>query len=307
MPVAGIAKARSASSLLEDIALETGAWTCTLALDPDDPYFFDHPLDHVPAMALVSGLLTLVRSAGVGHLEQPGYRLEMSLALPSFCELGSAVRLEVAELGPAGAVGPADAVGAVGPAGAGPGQDARVTVRARQAGRVVCEGDLIFRAAASSASPPPGPACSSRPAERSLVHRRHAENVLISGMVTDGGGCTVRVRRPPDGHLLATGAGQALPAEVLIDAARQFGTLICHAELGAPPDTQFILLRIGMDVPCGLERGVRLRWRRTAPPGRRATMDLEVTGDGPDGEPCGRIALDYFGATHAAYRRLRGR
>jgi hypothetical protein len=139
------------------------------------------------------------------------------------------------------------------------------------------------------------------------VHRRRLENILIGGLVTGSRGCLVTLRRPPAGHLLATSAGQAVRPDVLIEAARQFGTLICHTEYQVPLDTQFILLGIEADIPCGLRRRVHLRWRRTpAPRGRRARLEFDIIADDPDGEPCGRIAFGYFGATPAAYERLRG-
>jgi hypothetical protein len=140
------------------------------------------------------------------------------------------------------------------------------------------------------------------------VHRQRQENVLIGNLATDRQGCTVTVRRPPAGHVLAARAGQAIRPEVLIDAARQLGTLICHQEHDVPLDTQLVLLGVEADIPCGLRRRVYLRWRRTpASRGRRSGITLEVMVGDPDGEPCGRIGFDYFSATPATYRRLRAR
>jgi hypothetical protein len=285
-------QAAGPGGLIDGIVLASGSCSATLTLDRNDRCFFDHPLDHVPAMALVSGLLALVRASGTGDLDQAGLQLGLSVTLPAFCELGSEVRLETA----------APIAG-----GMYARQDGAVTVRARQDGQVVCDGEVAVRPARrAGAGFPHAPA--GRTVEKALVHRQRPENVLIHGLATDDGRCAVTVRRPAAGHVLAIGPGQTVAPEVLIDAARQFGTLICHEQHHAPLDTQFILLGIEADVPCGLRGAVQLSWQRTpAPRGRRATIEFGVVAGDPDGQPCGRIAFTFFCATPATYRRLRDR
>lgn len=280
--------------LISEVALVADSCSATLTLNPNDRYFFDHPLDHVPGMALVTGLLDLVRASGPGDLDQDGIRMGLSLALPAFCELEPVTRLE--------ATAPVDDSLAAG-------LDGTVSVRAAQDGRLVCDGWVSIRRARRPAAGPADEGPSRfQPVRQALVHRQRRENVLIGDLVTDDQGCTVTVARPPAGHVLAARAGQAIRSEVLIDAARQFGTLICHQEHNAPMDTQLILLGVEADIPCGIRQRVYLRWQRTADsPGRRAAVAFEVLAGDTGGEPCGRIAFDYFSATPAAYRRLRFR
>jgi hypothetical protein len=289
------------NTLISDVVQAAGSRTATLTLNRDDRFFFDHPLDHVPAMALVSGLLALARSSGADEFGRAGLSLRLSLALPAFCELGAMVQLTTT----APVTTSARAQG-----GGGQEPASQVSMQACQEGVAVCDGDLEVHPV------PPISAGAARldtghlpqPVEKALVHRRRPENILIQDLVTDGQGCTVTVLPPPAGHLLATGPGQPMRPEVLIEAARQFGTLICHAEHDVPLDASFILLRIDGDIPCGLRRRVQLRWRRTpAPRGRRAAMELEIIVGDPDGEPCGRVAFDYFAASPALYQRLRSR
>ena len=284
---------RAPSGLISEMTQAAGFRSATLALNRSDRYFFDHPLDHVPGMALVTGLLDLVRACGIGDLDQDGLRMGLSLTLPAFCELGSPTRLETAAL-----------------AGDGPaaGSGGTVSVRACQDDRVVCDGSVSIRRGLPAAGQGDAAQGGSQPVGQALVHRQRQENVLIGNLVTDRQGCTITVCRPPAGHVLATRAGQAFRPEVLIEAARQLATLICFQEHDAPLDTQFVLLNVEADIPCGLRGRVYLRWRRTPPSrGRRSTTTLEVAAGDPDGEPCGRIGFDFFSATPAAYRRLRGR
>ena len=249
-----------------------------LEVSRTDPYFFDHPLDHMPGMALVCGLLDLVRRGGIGAPEEPDAWMSLSLEFPAFCELDGAVELEAVPL---------------------PGATA---LRVAQGDRVVCEGSIAFREQV-------GPAVSTRevvgtaPADPELVHRRRPENVMIGTPVFGDDLCSVDVLRPRPGHRLATAPGAPLRLEALVDAARQFGTLVCHEEFGRAADTTLVLLGLDVEVACGLTGEIRLSRPRTAAPRARHKSGLDVLADG---RPAGRIDFDYYSAKPAVYRRMRG-
>ena len=280
------------SRLVGDVSLVAGAWSATLALDPDDPYFFDHALDHVPGMALVGGLLDLLRTCGASDPECSDLQMTLSLELSSFSELDRPVLLEAVQHSVDGAPGSF--------------ADSKIAFQAQQCGRVVCEGDATFRTSTS-------PTRAQRPIrpwsplqiDQTLVHRQRPENVLITSVMATDRARTAAVRRPAAHHRLAADPGQPLRAELLIDAARQFATLISHAEHGAPADTQFVLLGVQAELPCGPCGDVHLRWTPTPAPRGRSRMTIDVITDDPDGEPCGTVSLDYYAATPAVYRRLR--
>ncbi|GIH97212.1 AfsA-related hotdog domain-containing protein [Planobispora siamensis] len=291
-------QARPADGLLRDVDLLTGTWSATLAVDSDDPYFFDHPLDHLPGMALVCGLLDLLRATGTGHPERPGHRMRMSLDLPAFCELETPVHLEASRL-------PSDDT-------TGLSGTTRVVMRARQGGQIVCGAEAAFRPATLLDTPGApvwarhsASARRSEPARPELVHRHRPENVLIGGMAPHGATRIAEVRRPPEGHPLAPAPGAPPRAELIIDAARQFGTMICHVEHAVPEDARLILLAVEADLPCELPWDLRLGWTRTAPRRGRSRMRIEVLAGDADAEPCGAVTLDYYAASPAIYRRLR--
>lgn len=81
--------------LVRDIELVHAVWRGRLQVDLDDPYHFDHPLDHVPGMALLGGLLDLVRRSGAANVELAGDRTVLSIAFPAFRELDGTVGLQV--------------------------------------------------------------------------------------------------------------------------------------------------------------------------------------------------------------------
>jgi A-factor biosynthesis hotdog domain len=283
---------RLSQLLVRDLEQVT-IWSATLALDLDDPYLFDHPLDHLPGMALVAGLLDLLRISGTDHPERSGLQMSLSLDLSSFGELGPSVQLEAV-------IGPHSGMFAEY-------GESEIVLRARQADRVLCEGTVAFRPAALHIPPRAGAhTCVTEQVDQAMVHRRRAENVLISGVVAGEGTRMAEVRRPPEGHLLAASRGRPLRAEAVIDAARQFATLLNHVEHGAPSNTQFVLLGIQADLPCGPRSCLQLRWTCTPPTRGRSRMVIDLVAGDPDGKPCGSVTFDYFAATPAVYRRLRG-
>jgi hypothetical protein len=244
------------------VNLTTESRTSTLTVHPHDPYFFDHPLDHLPGMALVCGLLDLLRATDTGHLGRPGHRLRLSLDLSTFCEPDQPVHLAAVPDGE------------------------RVAVHAHQGGRLVCAGWCEFHQGPFQAAEP------LEPAARELVHRHRPENVLISAPAR-----TVALRRPPDSHRLAPPCPEAV-----IEAARQFTTMISHIEYAVPDDTRLILLAVEADLPCELTWDLRLRWACTAPPRGRSLMRFDVVaGD----RLRGSVGIGYYAASPAIYRRLR--
>src|SRR5690349_10728812 len=70
--------------------------TAPMQVDQDHPFFFDHPLDHVPGMLLVAQLLDLARVVAPGTANPwPGRRLKLALDFPRFCELDLAAAMHL--------------------------------------------------------------------------------------------------------------------------------------------------------------------------------------------------------------------
>lgn len=262
----------------------TSNWTARLEMGPADRHFLDHPLDHVPGMALVTGLLDLLRAGGGGFLERDDRRIAMSFDFPSFCETGEPVELHAAGT-PAGPV----------------------ALAARQGERIVCGGQATLSPARPAArSRPVWRPEFDRPAEKALVHRHRAENVLVSSMAVLDGARVAAVRRPAADHFLARQSGAPMRIETLIDAARQFVCMVFHGEHGKPFGTRFVLLGIELDLHCDLSSASLLRWSWTPPPRGRFRTEFDLLDGSLDGEPCGRISIEAMAMSRAGYERLRG-
>lgn len=221
-------------------------WSAELRADLDDSFFFDHPLDHLPGMLLLSGLLDLAGKAGSDHSRpSTADQVRSRLRFTKMCELDHPVTLR----------------GIREPAG----DDRCWTVAATQGDSQTCEGVIGFRAGVlggegiAGQQAVPGPAAPSH-----LVHCQRPENVLVGAMsrVTDGV-IEAPVLSPQVDHFLAGIDPGFRSALEIVEAGRQFGIMIEHGVRGRPADSRFLWLSLVMDIPWRMPRSIplTLRWR----------------------------------------------
>ena len=271
----------------------------TLVPDLDDPFFFDHPLDHVPGMLLVTGLLDLVLGGVVGS----GGRVRTALWFPRFCELDEPVELRAC------------------PAAGG-----TWSVLATGGGEAVCLGTVSVRlddpefgvesrdgtarthetadeAAGAGAADP-------TPAAGRLVHRERPENVLVAEVCIDPD----RRRRaavlssPRPDHFFSR-SGLLRRPEELIEAARQATIMRALTDYEWPADTRFSLNQLRADLPATVDREAPLvlQWSPVAPPGRTAHCRIDLVGAGAGSRPTGRVVIDTQRWTGREWRQIRSR
>jgi hypothetical protein len=209
----------------------TGAGvTARLRVDRGDPFFFDGPLDHVPDLLLVAGLLDLVR--GLSGSGQATDRVSLSLTFPGRCGLEEPTILRV-----------------VPHTIALTGQVRGWAVRAVHAGRSVCAG----LASPYRTDPPEitqGPAGSPIGAvDRRLVHQARPEHVLIGQAQRIGSEYRFPVLPPPPGTVLSGRVAGGYRVEALIESGRQLSTMLAHTVAGHPLDTRPRWSTLDADLP----------------------------------------------------------
>ncbi|XRQ02353.1 AfsA-related hotdog domain-containing protein [Actinomadura welshii] len=266
-----------------------------LVVDESDPFYFDHPLDHVPGMLLFSGLLELaVRADELRWRGRRPGRVVAGLGFTRFCELRTPTALSCRPV---------------------PGPNRAWTVAARQAGEEVCEGSIAFALAdAAPAAPPRGAArpagtAAAVPAGRApaaLVHRHRPENVLVGEPVRRGRGVVeAAVLQPPAGP--EPPPPHRGPVEI-VEAGRQFATLLEHAEHGRPMDVTLLWTALRLDIPCRLDRDapLLLRWPITRPSGRRSRCAATLA-DAATGADLGSLTYEAYAVDPEQYARTRTR
>ncbi|MEU9478085.1 AfsA-related hotdog domain-containing protein [Streptomyces sp. NPDC048191] len=218
-------------------------------VDKDDPFFFDHTLDHLPGILIVAGLLDLVRATD--RSPRPNRRLTLSLDFHKFCGLDDDVTLSVS------------------PPPAGDGHESRWELHGAIGPDPACGGTAVLRddPAARCAPAAPGRTGDTLPVA-DLSHRARPENCFIDAAWWHADRLLARVRRPGADHAL-----RDRPLEHLIEAARQFATLIGHAGFQNALDSKFILRTLEADLPLTPAPGdIRMEWTRR--PVERRTFDL---------------------------------
>ncbi|WP_212822640.1 AfsA-related hotdog domain-containing protein [Catellatospora sp. TT07R-123] len=254
-------------------------WTARLHVDQEHPFYFDHPLDHVPGMLLVAGLLDLARAvAGDPAAAWAEHRLLLSLSFPRFCELTEPTALQCAPSG----------------------RDAWA-LRAEQAGLPVCEGTL----AVAPGRPGPGdtapPAVGPAPAH--LVHRVHDRNVMVGELSRPHADVAEAAVLTSDAF---AHCGDRRAPEEIIEATRQLCIMLGHVAHGRPADTQVVWLDVTADLPGAAPRdeALTLRWRPSPPErGGRASFPFAlVTGSGRE---VGTITCRSHTMSRRAYEKIR--
>ncbi|CAN3978346.1 AfsA-related hotdog domain-containing protein [Kitasatospora purpeofusca] len=255
-----------------------------VVVDEKDVCFFDHPLDHVPGMVLVAGVLDVLGARAPEWVDADGGRLRLSMSFDRMCELGPPVWLSGGPI--AADDGPAWELVAL--------QDGEAVSRAT----VRFGGTPAPVRAGREGGVPAGPAV---PADPALVHRHRPENVML--------GEAVRVERaavlvPPPGHRLAGAGVHTMGA--LVESARQMATMLGHTAHGRDLDAQMLWLSLEADVPTGLpvEVPLELWWEFAPARGARAVYRFAVV-DAESGEGYGRLQIGVHTLSRAGYLKRR--
>jgi hypothetical protein len=278
------------ASLLADPRRRQGVWSAKLTVDETDPYFFDHPLDHVPGMLLLTGNLDLINVAESSLSQDLGQRVSMSVSFRAFAELQRDILVWASEM---------------------PSFDPGVqwTFGSKQEDRTLVEGWVSIRdhILILPSTPKRSNISVLHPASADLVHRHRPENILIGTPRVDGHALKSPIMPLSPTHLLARRNKNFRGIEELIEAARQFVIFHAHAVDGYPADTQMILSRISAEVPRYLPRDwpVAFKFIAGGKSSSGYTLRFELVGDSEDAS-YGQFEVSGRAASPKSYRRIRG-
>jgi hypothetical protein len=280
------------------------SWEAKLKVDEQDPFFFDHPLDHVPGTLLLFGLLDVVRIAAGPRIGiAKTCRIRLDVAFSTFCELGREVRLLCTEVA-------SPEMGDL--------SSRSWRLRAQQDGSDVCTGILRV-------SREPNPLFANRgrgderrrksavngvrlkPAIGSAVHRENPENIIIGKPETDDrGSVCATVMSPGPGQLKSRSPDGERGLEEVIEAARQFSVLLEEMSKHKLGETQLIMHTLRADFPGGLTRDpLMLRQAKTERKGSRTLHVIELL-ESSRTETIGEFVITGWNVSKKAYSRMRG-
>jgi hypothetical protein len=256
-----------------------------LLVDQRHPFFFDHPLDHVSGMLLLTALLERVR-ASEGDAERDAGRMGIDLEFHRLCELDRPVTLFAER---------ADDVH---------------TVAAMQDDSAVCSGAITLVPGDSQLPPARdhGPVV---PIAAGLVLRADPRNVLIGEPTVAADHLRAALLSPPPGHFLRRASSHhngddRYCVEEIVEAGRQFLTVAGYQVHGRPAGTQLVWISLTADLPTAPPRSIplALRWPVSPARGNRVVFDIDVVVRGTD-SVVGQLSFSVRCCTPVAYHRLR--
>ncbi|MCU7729915.1 hypothetical protein ODJ79_39890 [Actinoplanes sp. KI2] len=255
--------------------------TARLRVDQSNPFYFDHPLDHVPGMLLVCGAAELART---GTDDAYDGRVRGAMTFRNICELGPAPTLRLA----GGAEGG--------------------TVQVTQNAVTVADGWFEL----SGTAEVPGRDCRvepsrSVPASAALVHRARDENIMIGEPWSSDGHVNALVLPPPREHRLAGHRPGTHAVEYLVEAGRQFSTWLPHRIAGWPLEACMLWIGVTADLPVRLPRAlaVALRWREAPITRAKAKFHLDLVPADGRGPALGSLRYASKMLSPAEYARFR--
>jgi A-factor biosynthesis hotdog domain len=255
-----------------------------LHVDQRHPFFFDHPLDHVSGMLLITGLLDLVRSSSGRPFDvRAGYRIRLDLKFGRICELDGAVTLSAHR---------ADGHGVH-------------TVGAIQDGHEVCGGrvELVSEDLPTISGHGAGTIV---PIAAELVRRADPRNVILGVPEIDSDHYRVPLVAPPSEHFLLRNGDERYGVEELVEAGRQLVTVASYGPHGRSSNTHLLWIGVTADLPVALRRSVplELRWPVTPARGNTAVLEFELVAR-ETGHPMGSLSYVIKSCTSVTYARLR--
>ncbi|MFN0104692.1 MAG: beta-ketoacyl synthase N-terminal-like domain-containing protein [Bryobacteraceae bacterium] len=235
-----------------------GEMAAALLVDENHPYFFDHPLDHVPGILMLEGILQLAElNMGAGE-----YLQSIDLKFRKFCEKDRPAEMRARPSGPRAS-----------------------TIEVEQDGAVLATCGVETAPIPADIALPrhdTGPGLV-RFGDPRMLHKRDPENVLVTeySPVRGRDAFQCDLLPPADGHILSEGTARHLSMLYILETARQFIMLLAHVHEGIPLDQPMNLIRIKVWQNRPIPRQARLRFECAKQPVQRiggmVLAELELT------------------------------
>lgn len=249
----------------------------TLIADQRDTFYFDHPLDHLPATLLLDGAVDLAQASLSGHVA------EMRVKFHRFGEIDEPVDVRLTQT-----------------------SDASEWCALRFSARDedLANGHVVLRDMPPARATPPARGPRPNPVDRALVHRHREDNVAIGGVVAGQDESAAEILDLAADHPLRhRDPAHRSPVE-LIEAARQLTTCIGHAVWEIPDDWKYVFSAVGYEQRRLVAGDEPLRLRTSRMSLHRRRIDVVVELEAADGV-VGSVAIEGLVAAPRIYRHLR--
>ncbi|OUS28891.1 hypothetical protein A9Q99_10970 [Gammaproteobacteria bacterium 45_16_T64] len=213
------------------VSTNRSEFCASLTVDESHPFFFDHPLDHIPGTLLIEGILQLVQRS-TAEVDPDDDRLHpyvksMNVSFRRWVEKGDTVDITIKVTG--GGPNSLDFSGVV-----------------TQQDNVVCDVELTVEYQRLPEQKETWDT-SSELAEDDLLHKLNQDNVLIHPVEKiSNRGFEAKLRVPLESHIFSDGGGSVAPPLYLLEASRQIATHLSHSLYDVPLGTSMNLISIAI-------------------------------------------------------------
>lgn len=193
-----------------------------LVVNEAHPYFFDHPLDHIPGILLLEGVLQLLELAMPPLSGGVAYIKTLTIKFQHYVQKHGTVDLHVEQ-----------------------GEDSQVFHgKVMQAGKVMCTCILEMAYSSAFETSPASDFTATPCRDKALLHKARAENVIVSDMSGVAQGLSVDTVKLPPEHFFQAGDPQHYSMVYFLEVARQCYMQIAHSHLRIPLNTPMNLLAL---------------------------------------------------------------
>ncbi len=191
-----------------------------LVVDEAHPYFFDHPLDHIPGILLLEGVLQLIELAMPPLGGRVAYVKTLNIKFQQYVQKQGVIDLHLEQ-----------------------GNTPQVfNAKVMQAGKLMCTCLLEMAYSSAFETSPAGEFTATRCRDKALLHKAREENVIVSDISGVAQGLSVDTLKLPDEHFFQEGDPEHYSMVYFLEVARQCYMQIAHGHLRIPLNTPMNLL-----------------------------------------------------------------
>ncbi|WLG87439.1 beta-ketoacyl synthase N-terminal-like domain-containing protein [Pseudomonas cucumis] len=193
-----------------------------LVVNEAHPYFFDHPLDHIPGILLLEGVLQLIELAMPPLSGRVAYVKTLTIKFQQYVQKQGVIDLHLEQ-----------------------GKDPQVfNAKVMQAGKLMCTCILGMAYSSAFETSPAGEFTATRCRDKALLHKAREENVIVSDMSGIAQGLSVDTLKLPQEHFFQEGDPEHYSMVYFLEVARQCYMQIAHSYLRIPLNTPMNLLAL---------------------------------------------------------------
>ncbi|RON09023.1 polyketide synthase [Pseudomonas brassicacearum] len=193
-----------------------------LVVNEAHPYFFDHPLDHIPGILLLEGVLQLIELAMPPLTGRVAYVKTLNIKFQQYVQKEGVIDLHLEQ-----------------------GKEPQVfNAKVMQAGKLMCTCTLGMAYSSAFETSPASEFTAVRCRDKALLHKAREENVIVSDMSGIAQGLSVDTLKLPDEHFFQEGDPEHYSMVYFLEVARQCYMQIAHSYLRIPLNTPMNLLAL---------------------------------------------------------------